>query len=803
MFTHGGEEAEEAIRSFERRFRLEIVVDWNQNGRYDHPLSDLSSYVSNAVVDRSLRGSAPEELMLIEGASAAELTFTAYGEYEGLPFSAVFSPYNGLSPMYLKNVIGAEVKYRIGVETVLGVVWYPQFTGNIRTITPNRGDSTVEFTALDRVEKLRKPVRFPVYAMSDEHVSYGETDSQLVRSHWVIDHCLRQCDVSPTPLRPTYRSETGLPPDSTEGPQFFVSGNGAYLPTLGWLDNMNADSFPNPGKAMYAQNGPKHPAAPGDAPTPLSLNGLGLPIGHAYGDPSQQGIIRYWVVDRESQGTTHYLGCTINTQDGAYKTIESHNVLEVRTGDLFELWIQVETGKMRGVVWNAHTMAVMFASTWVTIPDGQSHVDLFVQWDNSDTTGGRIYAMAGANNNGGFIKYGDRVTNGIYDDIQGRVTIGQALSLSDVFYASRNYYGSGPNRDEAVRSAKYAAALDVGLNRFSHLPVRQDDAWNIITEVAAAEFGSVFWDEEGRFRFWNYDTMLAKQANPVRTVTLDDVSGLQITNTFDSVRNVYTAQATRKRSQGIVRIYESHDEWEFHVPAFSWKRFRLWIDDVVSPLTFKVQRYVNDPAFGPVWSDAVDHGYALQFFWEGTWQAIDDIPGIEINAYYTAQGYLVVTVLNNYGAPIRLTTNDGRPAFRLSGTKVFDYGTVPITVQDSASIDRYGARNYELSGDWYQDSITEGTLLSKLLTRTSKPIPTTDAITMAGDPRLQLGDTVELRDEEGFGEQMKLQIYGIRREFDVDSGLTDTLTVEMIEPAGVGLWDSRQYGLWDKTFTWS
>jgi len=94
-------------------------------------------------------------------------------------------------------------------------------------------------------------------------------------------------------------------------------------------------------------------------------------------------------------------------------------------------------------------------------------------------------------------------------------------------------------------------------------------------------------------------------------------------------------------------------------------------------------------------------------------------------------------------------------------------------------------------------------LLSYLLPRTLIPIPTTDAITVAGDPRLQLGDRVDVVDPDGMGERIGLQIYGITRKYTRDNGLIDTLSVEMLAPPRIGIWDSAQYGLWDQTFIWS
>lgn len=814
MFEHGGTAADLAITALERRFYAEIKVDWNRDGQYAHPLSDLSPYVERVLVDRSLKGAAPDELMLVEGASAAELEVQLQGEYNGLSLTSVFSPYHGLSPFFRADLEGCEITYRIGVETSLGTVWYPQFVGFIRTITPDRVGG-VAITALDRVELLRKPILFPAWAMSEEHVSYGETQSQLIRSHWVIDHCLRWCDVSPTPYRPNYREETGLPPDSAEGPQFFLTGNGSYVPTLGWLDNPNADSFPADGTEMYAETGPRHPSLPPESPRPLAFNGLGTPIGHEYGDPSQQGIIRYWVADRSSFQirSTHYFGFTINTNGpngNAVYSIGLHNALEVRVGAHYEFQIQIQAGNVRARIYDWYGGEVFQVTEWVPIPTGVENVEVFVQWDNSEPTGSRILVQAGSHSNGGLQYYGppseyDRET----DQIRGRVTVGQALSLSDIWYASRNYYGAGPGPHEGRRPARYAALLDRGLNRLTHIPAKQyPEAWDVITAVAAAEFGSVFWDEEGVFHFWNRDTILSKQANPVRTLSLDEVEGLQITRTLDSVRNVYTVQARRRRARFSGKIYESRDVNEFYVPAFTEKRFRIWMDNVVSPLTFVMQKHTTLTGTGfPSWNDSVGHGYCVQYLIGGVWQERGDYMGVDVDVDFNALGYLNVRIWNGWDVPIRLahdtnTPGEGVPAFRFAGTIIEDYDSVPEVLRDQTSITKYGARNLTLDGDWYQDSFSATALASSLVSRTSRPTPTTDAITIAGDPRLQLGDTIRIQDPQGLGEQFDVQILGITREYSRDSGLTDTLTVELVRMPS-GIWDSAQYGVWDQSLIWS
>lgn len=805
MFEYGGEAAEAAVTSRNRTILVSVLVDWNLDGEFDHELSDLSHWVVDATTDRSLRGSAPDEVLFVSGASAAELRLSLTGEFNDMSLTAIFSPYNGFSPFYLQDVVGPEIVYRLGIETATGTVWYPQFRGNITELSPNRGENTVSLTALDRVEKLRRPVQLPPWAMSEEHVAFGEMESQLVRSHWVIDHCLRLCDVGQSPLRPSGSFLIGDTEPVTQ--QFFMSGNGSYLPTVGYVDNPNASSFPAPPTELTVREGPTHPELPPGIVKPWALNGLGTPIGQANGDASQQGIIRYWSAARtkiDAYGG-HYCGFTLNLYDDAYETIGQHNALEIRIGDFYEIRVTILNGLIRSALHHMEPGSTVSnpVTDWLTLPD-EPHVNVHVYWYLGDT--GR-YGYIRLNDD-----FGDPVqlldTAGPLvgpDQITGRITVGHALSMSDVYYATSSYVDifGYPMTAAGKRPTRYPAVLDQGLNRFTHMPSSEvQEAWDIITEVADAENGSVFWSEEGVFHFWNLLQVLDKQNNPVRTLTLDDITGLSITNSWDNVRNVYSVQARRKRALFEQGIYSLSDANEMFCGQAVVKQFRLWRTDVLSPLTFFMERHSTLPGSSfPAWTDDVGHGFVVQYLIGGVWQEDDSKPSPAVSVFFDENGYLIVEVLNPWSTPdLRLATGD-RGALRFAGTKINDYDTVPIVTRGNTTW--FGERVLELSGDWHQDSFVEGMLQDLLLERTSRPAPVTDAITIAGDPRLQLGDTVTVQDPDGFGEQFHLQIYGINRQFSRDGGLTDTLTVEMIRPPGIGIWDSLQYGRWDETFVWS
>src|SRR5690606_9925209 len=178
MQTHGGEAATAAIESRERQFSVRLTVDFERNGE---PV-DVSDLVANISTDRMMKGSAPEEILLVAGSGAAELEFDLSGELYGLPAVAVFSPFDAQASFSTDAPIRAQRLYELGIETVLGTVRYPLFVGNVRTITPDRGNNVVEFTALDRVEKLRKPVRFAPFAVADKFTSRGIIDSQVYNS---------------------------------------------------------------------------------------------------------------------------------------------------------------------------------------------------------------------------------------------------------------------------------------------------------------------------------------------------------------------------------------------------------------------------------------------------------------------------------------------------------------------------------------------------------------------------------------------------------------------------------------------
>lgn len=815
MQTFGGANADAAILASSRHLKVDVKFDWDNNGLYNSSISDMSRYVSSAVTDRALKGSAPEEILLIEGSSAAQLTLELSGTFNNQSLVAMFSPYNGLSPLYNKNQIGSEVIYKIGIETVLGTVWYQQFVGNVSTVTPVRGDNKVTIVALDRVEKLRAPVLLAQYAIMDYWVSQGATLAQLHETQGIMDAILRTCDVSSTKYRPTTRVEMGVPDPSPDGVLIFIPGNGSFVPSIGWIDNAKAISFPKTettGTPMYRTNGVPHPLTPEPANRPKAFSAMGTEVGQE---------MRYWVSDRTITGIngTHFLGFVLNTDtsfpNGSYHTTMADTiVLSQRVG--YNRVVRVHMGSNK--VWvsfiNENNNAVGTGPK-LTIPSGQNSVEIFAAFDMTTQTGSRAYLRVDVNTTGWIVLGGGWPGDQPIDQLQGLMILEHCVSMNDVCYAYRNIIPGNGVQDGSTlwRQAKYVACLDDGVNSISFTPqnLNGKESWDVITDLAEAELGSVFWDELGVFHFWNYATVKAKQDSPVRSLTLDQVTDLEMTTTLDSVRNMWSVEtSSRVSSNGVIYDLQSIDQ--IFIPATEFqRRYRLPINNMSFVDPRFLVRYTTSPTGTtagdnfPQWNQYVTHGFCVQMFTGGVWtdvQFANIVP--QVRAWLDGTGYMILEVNNPLNNDIRLANADGSAAtMRINGTKITDGDDQTLTSKDAASIARYGQRMYDAQSDWYQTYYNLGNLINTVLPRTSKPIPVTQNITIPGDPRLQLGDVLTLSDPNGFGESMRLQILGINRSFDADDGLTDNLSVELLRPAGVGIWDSSQYGLWDQTFIWS
>ncbi|MGI8313342.1 hypothetical protein [Saccharopolyspora hattusasensis] len=831
MQTHGGAAAEAAITGRERYFSARLVVDWDNDGQFSHELSDLSGYALEIETDRSLKGTAPDEVMLLDGAAAAQLDATLAGEVNGQSLASAFSLYNGRSPLYRLPLVGARVEYDVIVHTAVGAVSYPQFRGIVREVTPDRAAGTVRLSCLDYVELMRAPVFVPPYGINAVALSDGWKRGQLGDSSALVDFAARAGGFTMGPRGmswPAYMDG----PDYEAGCVLSVPFHGSILPEVGTLDGaqgVHKTELWGTGDANHRARAEAYTAGP---------HGYLARQAFPQGEPGAYS--RFWIDDlgrdiAANASTTFAIGGWFYWAGPDVDADAVGIEIEIRSHRI-QLGLESSDGRcqVKFLYCTSYNNNAFRTGTWETINGpyssaptaaGWHYYEVLFKWySGAGSDSGDIWVQA---NRDGIKGAPQLVANRSFvnrnDRFSGLVEVQNVWSVSDVqIFNVRN---KPPLEDFTYDVTPVGnAAVSWGRNRFTYT-LRENglEAWGLATEVAAAEFGAVFFDELGRFTFWTYQDVLDRQGTFVRTLTVDDLSSLSASYNSDSVRNVWVVTTRAgKAAESIlydlardgVPLRKQGDEYipaVFIIPAAappSAKEFFFLPPPeaiAVSPWTIPtIQTGGTDPHFPGYWDQYTPRHGRQMYTGPNFIQRQDGSTDPLTEQKFTSRELLRIFVENAWSDAFGFVNPDGSARFRVEGLSVVEEEPKTWIIRDTDSIDQFGERVIELRGNrWLQDEWQTRAMLAALVDRTASPIPVTDSIEVPGDPRLQLGDAMEIQDSAGFGESIPVQILGVRNRLTSDGGFSGTLTVEAQRPAGVGIWNSSQYGRWDETFVWS
>lgn len=789
----------DAITAPERRFRHRFYVDWDNDGRFAHPLSALSSYVTETTRDQTLTATAPDEVKLVEGYAAAKLDVIITGEFQGISLASHFAPNNGRSIFYTQGItLGVQCGYSIDVETRRGWETYVQFTGIVRDVHANRETGEVRIECLDNVELMRTKTRIPAYGMLTRYLVNGFKRALLVDSSSVIDLAARSAGFSAGPRG--YDRYKNV--DPARQLVLSVPFHGSILPEIGSLDNVEEFHLTeewerDPALKARAE---QYTVGPHDY---LALNAV--PRGK-----NAWAIKKFWAEtaalypsDRRLWGATTiaiWLYWPGNNVDESATIVEMFD-----TNTSIQLIVEGSNGGVCART-KGTTTGVLSDGYWLFMREPGWHF-LEVAFDLYP---GRDVKMR--------TRVDDKVspivarpyqpTNESADHPwQNLVTVTNKYALSDL-QIMRSYYADDIPNITYDRTLYANANMSWGRNRITYtLRDSGREAWSLAKEVASAEYGVVYFDEYGRFIFANYDDVRSKQSTVVRTFTVDDLESLGLRTTMDSVRNVWRATTrTGRAGEGIVYdlarddvllwLREETGEYFPSVMVIDPGSWEGWFAN--KPEMMSVSP--NPPPLLAEFADFTEHApYEGYKSYQG-----DKYVGfrVDIVPRNTSRDMTKVVMWNPNSVPTGFVGPNQIERLRIKGTIVSLDEPRSWEVRADDSIREYGERVLEIADNtWLQDEFQTRNMLQSIVGRIARPIPVSDTVTVPGDPRIQLGDTIEVHDADGFGESMWLQVLGIKRTMDSD-GLTDTYTVEMVVNPGQGVWDSPTYGLWDQSFIW-
>lgn len=741
-----------AIDANDRILVHKVEFDWNQNGLYDHYLADLSMLVEDIRIESALSGTLPEECTLTEGFQSSKMTLTLSGirPDDIGDIAQLLSPYQTLSYLYGSEFVGIAVRCYLTVRKADGTdTLVPQFVGRVVEINVKGATRQVMVTALDNAERCHNEITLPIMAMSTWFDQNPIADGSMYwrqNTQWVIDFALRKCGFYQSP---------SAPPTV----MYSATCHGSATPEVGygfqpWIIR---GASPSPGE-WYV------PGVYG-----LAMNG-------------SSKFESYWVgtatalFEPKSGDSTNEWSIQFLAKFGAgtAKHVLSQGYVVVMssggapwTGTSMAVRVDTNTGATSVEFWDGgvfkHTVAgPTFAA------DGWHHLAVKVKFNNLT--------------NATITWKGQSPTTNDISGIPASPSIGLAI-IQTIFpfpvqclqiekAASATWYDTG--------TFVPTANLDAGLNHFISMPeVVKEEAWSVIQTAAESEFGTVGFDESGKAYFRNRNTLRSGNLVVEKTVTADStLLDYSVAQKIESVRNVVTTSATPRWETSAKTIWEIT---ELDYRPFITSGYHPIQATLKAPYRFLASHTLTGYSSADWENLNPEEGFVAYDPYTATEVSASTYVAVSLNS----DGWSFrIDVVNQVINPIAFQTADGAPALRVLGFPIENLNAIGTTYRRQSSIDRYGERPLVLPTNPYvQDPTSYEPIVLSLLKDLKAPVPVMDRIPVVGDPRLQLGDTVDIADPGGIGSTVTASVIGITRTL-AGGKLTDEITPRPVGAPG-------------------
>lgn len=754
-----------AIEASDRTIFHRFLVDWDRDGSYDHTMSDLTEVVSEISVERALNGALPQETTLVEGYASADLKVLLVGKraVDSLPISTLLSSWASTGPLWGQGRPMVPCKWEIAVRKASGAVTYMrQFTGYIveHAVKSDSSGGSVRLSARDGAEALRAALTLPLFG--------ARTASADVRinSQSVIDFALRGNGIYQSP-----------PPQA--GCIFSVPGHGSALPEIGvstgtsFVYGTCTVNDPAGVSGLYglAING-----------TPQFASGWAYTAGVAttFGAPGTKWTTQFLAKYGTGTVISPSSDRIVLEVHSASSSVVGNECVGIRVG-IFSaesatpgrVWVDVVesfTSIITTVLGPAAVGSDAFHNVKVGVTFGSPLSSSSVTIDVDGTSTTQAVDLSGLPS---------VPTVDEYPYVWFSATVPtQAVQVCSVpsAYAS-HWYGTHTSQCD----------LDPGLNEMDALPhVRSEDSWEVLKKVAAAEFGVIGFNEDGRFFFKNRDTARAQALTADKSAsTSREIKACTLTERADGVRNVIVMSAARRFEHDLQIVYEAKGSNDLLAyPGTS--RFTLTLTEP-SRTGFGIWKSsMTAYTTTATWYAPADPPWTANFpaFLANEPGANNDVGNVAVTILQSIDGETFqVEVVNSNAFPIRFSTTDGKPAFKVSGLKLIDESPTIRTYRRESSITTYGERTLTVGSNAFAQRHEFLEAIGRALLKDLKsPVPIIDRIPVVGDPRLQLGDTVDLT-VTGQG-PMPVVVTSITRSLTATGGLTDELGVRPFAAPG-------------------
>jgi hypothetical protein len=775
-----------------------------------------------ATDDRQLQGDMPEQVSTVVGYSSAEMTVTLRGvrRFPELAAHQLFSPYLVGSPLYGVKVIGTPVRYaRLVVLPGGGDMAVRQFTGWIRSYELDRDTDEVRLWLSDVVDVQNKQASLPLWAVFGTDQRWSP--SRLIKLTWVVDELLMQASRSPGPVP----SRNALA---------FFKCTGSLLPSFGYghladgsterfykhgIAQENADAF-IPGKygitPAYVTAGPLRvdtanyavvnanslvvvPRAIDSWSTTIGFSGWFYSDGTG-GHTSTSQIARATLFLNSIGNASGWL------DDAEYPPIAA---LTVWRDGWFRVSVREDGSRTSPGAWTWTRQATLpagwhyidaritFTNTGVTI--GEVRVDdALVSMTAAGGTPARAYAYFDA---GGSYFVNGRDQNAVL--LVANIPC-QHIEISGGATSQMAPYTPSKKAPPTTADGRPRAVIhNEAIAELNHIPnTYKRNAWDVLREVAAADFAVLHTDEYGTLHYVPHNELRndinAQTFDPV-VISDDRLLGFVVNPTYDGYRNSITMTWTDR--EAIREHVWKNDEPDATMAREGvLRQIQMPLNEAISVVTTTVLTQLpaaQAPANG---ADVINGGVAAVYLDE--WGVPADTASWGVGCYHRSHQRSFQLDLNAQAAlpdphtGLRFSFQGGtQGAIFIPGMKYSSQRQGTTTVSNAAEITTNGLQSLEIDASpWRQGDSTLQVIAGQILADTLTPAPVIDGISIPADPRIQLRDIVQLVSEDGITGALLAQVIGIRREDAEGGSSVDTLTMRVVRTPGIALWDDPLIG---------
>lgn len=693
-----------------------------------------------------------------------------------------FSEINANSPYAGKLRFGRRCLWEVGFATPNGPEYVPVFTGLTLAAGATSRSRRAALTAIDNRETMREPVDYlpPVAAETPINIVSTSPLYPGLEATWIISYLMFYArEVSGT--APTHPEQVG----PKFGAGYFAAPNPRrscllYVPCHGSLTDFVG------GGVNYAYTKPPllserrvkfrpgpYVAATEPGPTGGSVRGSWQTLGWEDGE--------LWNGDGQTAGRFELCARMSYGDSGEYVLVEVAGPDRATSTRYARLTLTGASTMTLDLKSGATTRNVVGPS----LPtDGEWHW-YGVHWDS--VAGSATFSIDGTDTTVAFATWAT-VAAADYAQVEAyayaqhggqfaELHVDAGLSVATSGATEAIVVAADPWIHEGWTPSAYIDRSDNELD--ATVPVNgASDVWEVATAIAEAEFAALYFDSDGHPHYRTYRSDVSEEGQTVaRTLTstdaltqLDYVSGLTALRNYVSV---------------------PYEPTEF----------------VVAGTIFQLGSVLRVPANGTVevhfTPPGVPFGDAPVISDIDANTAADGSGSTVVPSSYgitTSQTFGIITITNDLPQDIWLVDSTGAATLTATGSYWRPSGSSP---PPAVAVDAESQRRYRVqplavaASSWRQREESADAIARRLIGDLAFPRPVIRNVGVVGDPRLEIGDLVELVDRDGLGVDGAYRIAGIAPTTSAAGGFSQQLSVR--DAQTVAEWDTA---LWDGSDVW-